>query len=56
MHNIPSYLKRNGKKRTKQKIQFMYNRLSPKAKEMVNQIRFLNKKIEDLVREAVLED
>jgi len=51
-YNIPSYLKRNGKDKTRVKIQFMYNRLSDKAKELVNQIKYSNKEIESLVKKV----
>lgn len=52
-YNIPSYLKRNGRERTKNKIQFMYNRLSNDAKKLVDQIKFSDKEIEELVQEAI---
>lgn len=54
-YNIPSYLKRNGKERAKAKIQFMYNRLSDNAKPLINQIKFSDKEIENLVKEALAE-
>jgi len=52
-YNIPSYLKRNGKERTKAKIKFMYNRLSGDAKTLINQIKFSDKEIEALVKEVI---
>ena len=52
-YNIPSYLKRNGKDRAREKIRFMYKRLSSKAKKLVNQIKFKNKEIEELVKESI---
>lgn len=52
-YNIPSYLKRNGEERARQKIQFMYKRLSPHAKEMVNQIKFQDKQVKNLVSESL---
>lgn len=48
-YNIPSYLKRNGKERTKEKIKFMYNRLSEKAKDLVKEIKYTNEEISELV-------
>lgn len=54
-YNIPSYLKRNGRERTISKIQFMYNRLSSAAKKLANQIKFTDKEIEKLVKEALAE-
>ncbi len=48
-YNIPSYLKRNGKERAKEKIKFMYSRLSEKAKGLVKEIKYTDKEISDLV-------
>lgn len=53
-YNIPSYLKRNGEERTKDKIKFMYNRLSPEAKKLVLKIGFNNQEISDLIKDALL--
>lgn len=53
-YNIPSYLKRNGKERTKEKIKFMYDRLSERGKGFVNKMKFEDKRIEQLVKEAIL--
>ena len=39
-YNIPSYLKRNGRDRTKEKIRFMYKRLTAKGKKLVDEIKF----------------
>lgn len=52
-YNIPSYLKRNGQERTKEKIKFMYNRLSKKAKDLVKKIRYADKEILDLVNTVI---
>ncbi len=54
-YNISPYLKRNGGDRTKEKIKFMYKRLSAKAKKLVNQIKFNNREIAQLVKEAISE-
>lgn len=52
-YNIPSYLRRNGKERTMKKIKFMYNRLSEKAKALVQKMKFENKEINQLVKESI---
>ncbi|MFA6098804.1 MAG: HD domain-containing protein [Patescibacteria group bacterium] len=54
-YNIPFYLKRNGEEKAKQKIQFMYNRLSPTAKELNSQIKFSDEQIRTLVRQSLIE-
>ena len=54
-YNIPSYLKRNGRERAKEKIKFMYKRLSAKAKKLANQIKFKDQKITQLVKESLSE-
>lgn len=48
-YNIPSYLKRNGQERTKEKIKFMFERMSPKAKEIVKDLKFVNPEIKKMV-------
>ena len=52
--DISPYLKRNGKKRTKEKIRFMYKRMSEEAKNFVRKIKFKNKQIAKLVDESML--
>lgn len=52
-YNIPSYLKRNGEERTKEKIKFMFSRLSDEAKKLVEQINFSNPQIANLVKESL---
>lgn len=52
-YNIPSYLKRNGKERAKEKIKFMYSRLSEKAKDLVKEIKYTDKEILDLVNAVI---
>jgi hypothetical protein len=55
-YNIPFYLIRNGKERTKEKIKFMYKRLSfEKSKGFVNQMNFEKLEIRNLVRESLSE-
>lgn len=54
-YNIPFYLKRYARERTKEKIKFMYERMSEKAKRLVHQIKFENKEIENMFEETVRE-
>ena len=54
-YNVGLYFKRYGKERTKDKIKFMYKRLSNDGKEQVNQIEFKDKMISDLFKEAISE-
>ncbi|MFH1500921.1 MAG: DUF4202 family protein [archaeon] len=53
-YNVPHYFERYGKERTKSKIQFMYKRLSQKARELVKEIKF-PKEIKDIFEEAISE-
>ena len=52
-YNIPSYLKRNGSDRTKEKIKFMYTRLSDNAKKLVKDISYSDPEISSLVNEVI---
>lgn len=52
-YNIPSYLKRNGRERAQEKIKFMYKRLSAKAKVLVDQIKFKDQAIAELIKESI---
>lgn len=52
-YNIPSYLKRNGEERTREKIKFMYKRLSPEARELVAQMSFSDSEIKELVKKSL---
>ena len=52
-YNIPSYLKRNGEERTREKIKFMFSRLSDDAKKLVKQINFSDSQIASLVKESL---
>jgi len=49
--NIPMYLNRYGREQTIKKIQFMYKRLSEKARHSIQQIKFV-KDVKELVEEA----
>ena len=49
--NIPMYLNRYGREQTIKKIQFMYKRLSEKARHSIHQIKFAEN-IKELVEEA----
>jgi len=50
-YNIPSYLKRNGQERTKEKINFMFVRMSPKAKKIVKNLNYTNLEIKRMIDE-----
>lgn len=52
-YNIPSYLKRNGEERTKEKIKFMYNRLSDNAKKLVMQLEYTDETVSKLVKKSI---
>jgi len=52
-YNTPFYFKMNGREKTLKKIKFMYVRLSEKGKKLVKEIKFKDKEIEKLVREAI---
>ena len=52
-YNIPSYLKRNGEERTKEKIKFMFSRLSTDAKKLVELINFSDSQIASLVKKSL---
>ena len=52
-YNIPEYLKRNGEEWTKEKIKFMYKRMSPEAKRIVTMIKYGDEAIEELVRNII---
>ncbi len=54
-YNVPFNLKRMGRDRTKEKIKFMYKRLSPESKKFVDKMKFTNKEVAKLVKEAVSE-
>lgn len=51
-NNLPHYREAHTEKETIDKIKFMYNRLSDKAKNMVNQIHFNDTGSEKLFKEA----
>ncbi|MDP2749979.1 MAG: DUF4202 family protein [Nanoarchaeota archaeon] len=52
-YNIPSVFKRNGRERVIEKIKFMYRRLSSKSRKLVDGMKFKDKEISLLVKEAV---
>lgn len=52
-YNIPGYIKRYGKEKTKDKIRFMYGRMPEKAKKIVKEMKFMDKDIGNLFKEAV---
>jgi hypothetical protein len=53
--NIPIYLKRNGRDRTKGKIKFMYKRIPEDIKTLVDGLSFKDKEVEALIQEAISE-
>jgi len=54
-YNTPFTLERMGVERTKNKIKFMYKRMSEKAKRIVHQLSFKTKEINELFQEAISE-
>ncbi len=52
-YNLPFYLNKNGKERAHKKIRFMYDRLSLKGKQLVKEMKFQDKEIEKIVKEAI---
>ncbi|NMB91249.1 DUF4202 domain-containing protein [candidate division WWE3 bacterium] len=48
-YNIPSYMERNSLDRTKEKMKFMFNRMSSKAKKKIKNIDYKNIEIRKLV-------
>ena len=53
--DIYYYIKDKGVEKTKDKIKFMYKRLSDKAKGLVKEIKFKDEEIEDLVMQVISE-
>lgn len=53
--DIYFYIKDKGHEKTKDKVKFMYKRLSEKAKKLVKEIKFKDRKIQDLVNETISE-
>lgn len=45
-NNLPHYLEENGKKRTAEKVSFMYNRASDRAKELIKTMGVLTNNLE----------
>jgi len=52
-YNIPSYLKRYGEEKTKEKIKFMYKRLSSDAQKLIAEIKFTDSEVGKLVKESL---
>lgn len=53
--NIDWYYEMKGPKITKDKIIFMYQRISPRAKKIVNSLKFKNPEIQKIFKESLLE-
>jgi capsule polysaccharide modification protein KpsS len=51
-NNLPHYREAHTPQETTDKIKFMYNRMSSKAKSMINQIDFKNTELSKLFKEA----
>jgi hypothetical protein len=51
-YNMPFYLERNGEEKTKEKIKFMYKRMSDKARALIGSMNFKSKEISELFQEA----
>ena len=54
-YNLPTGIKRNGIERAKEKMKFMYARLSAKGKELANRMHFEDPEIAQIVKEALSE-
>lgn len=54
-YNIYTYFKKNGWEKTKNKVKFMYKRLSGKAKRIVKELDLKDKEVTKLFQEAVSE-
>ncbi len=52
-YNIGHYFRRNGKEKTQIKIRFMHDRMSEKAKKLLEKIKFKDKEVEKLFRETI---
>ncbi len=52
-YNLPFYRKSHTLQETKDKIKFMYGRLSKKAKQLINQIKFKDHGIDELFKETI---
>ncbi len=52
-YNLPFYRKTHTLEETKDKIKFMYTRLSEKAKKLVNQTKFEDKEIDELFKSVI---
>jgi hypothetical protein len=50
-NGVYSYLKRSGQERTRGKIKFMFERMSPKAKEIVKSLNYTNPEIKKMIDE-----
>lgn len=52
-YNLPFYRETHTLRETKDKIKFMYKRLSVKAQKLINQIKFKDEFFSELIRESV---
>jgi len=54
-YNLSFNLKRNGREIAKEKIKFMYSRMSKRAKDIAQKIDFANEELTKLFKEAISE-
>jgi hypothetical protein len=55
-YHVEMYYKKNGRSKTKDKISFMFKRMSDKAKEIVKNIKYDNSEIIEITQEVFSED
>lgn len=51
--NIPIYLKRNGKEKTRQKIRFMYKRASKRAQDIIKNMTLEDREAQKIANEEI---
>jgi hypothetical protein len=54
-HNIYYYIKAKGIEKTKKKVRWMFNKMSDKTKKLAKQIKFREKEVKKLFKEAITE-
>jgi len=54
-HALPFHIKAHTHQETKDKIKFMYTRLSENSKELINKFKFQDEQINNLVKETIFE-
>lgn len=51
-YNIYEYMEKNGPERTKNKVEFMYSRLSDRAKKIVKSLNYKDPEIKEIVKKV----